>query len=307
MFEQAKSDLEKALDLTQVTGQGLFQEKVSTVIQDVLDHNNPLRRNLPRLRGEGKAWELRQITAQTGHSQPFSLLNDTEEPDTEANIARTPKSFVWKIFLERGKVTQQGRDVGRSWRDLFADEMTAITTFIRDQEEDVTINGDAAVVGGRQFSGLKKLAPAAQTITVAGPLTLRRIDETIDTLISRPNMLVMSKRTRRELWSILQSNQRFVDSIEVTGGFRVTAYAPDIGIFYSQFIANNEGAGVNESRVYVLDTEFIHYGVLTDFRMIPLSRKSSQFEEFDIRGSETLVLANDTKGLAMMEEITPLP
>jgi hypothetical protein len=298
LFGQMRDDLQKALDLATGTGV-LTQPKIDKVIQDTLDHNNPFRANLPRKPGEGEAWLLNRKTAQASGA---GWVNDTEEP-SEGSITRERFSFTFKTLLERGKVTTFMQKAGRSYRDLLADELNDTTQLVKDLEEDGLINGNTGT-NAKQFDGLRVLTPAGQVVSAGpGPLSIRLLDEGMDKSIGRPNMLVMAKRTRRELWSLLASNQRFVDSVEVKGGFRVTAYS-DAAIFYSKDITTTQGGGT-ESDLFILDTEWIWVGVLEEFRSVFLAKTSSQFDSFDIRGSEVLVLANPTKGIARISGIIP--
>lgn len=308
MFELLGDELTKALDVA--TGTGVLTDTpVDKVIQDFLDHNNPLRRNIPRKPGQGESWLFNKKTAQAGHGNK-GFVNDTEEP-SEASFTRSRVSdFTYKTILEKGKVTQMMQDIGRSYRDALADEMNDTSQLVKDQEEDAIINGSVAV-DAKQFEGLRRLKAAGQSVRMAdngAPLTLKKIDELIDVLLGRVNMLVTSKRARRELWSLLQIYQRFIDSIAVRGGFKVTAYGPDAGIYVSQYIPTNQEVGTSGatcSEMYALDTDYVFMGVLRDFRMVPLAKASSQYDAFDIRGSEVLVVSNNAKGLGYLDAITP--
>ncbi len=293
------SDLKKALDLSGVTGV-LTQDEVDTAIQDVLDHQNPLRMNIPRRNGAGESYLLNRKTAQPG---PGGFVNDTEEP-TPVSFTRGRVTFPYKTILRRGKVTKFAQSVGASYKDLLANEIADTTLLVRDDEEYALINGSVAG-NPKEFDGLRIQSPAGQTISAGpGALSLALLDQAIDKVLGRPNMMIMSKRSRRKLWALLQQNQRFVDSVEVTGGFRVTAYAPDIGIFYSQWIADNQGGGT-ESDLFVIDSQHVFVPWLENFGMVPLAKTSSQFDEFDVRGVETLVVANPERAIARIEEITP--
>jgi hypothetical protein len=106
----------------------------------------------------------------------------------------------------------------------------------------------------------------------------------------------MSKKANRKLNALLQAQQRFVDTMEVKGGFRVQVYN-GIPIFRSIWIseAQTQGTANNATDIYVLDTSAVWVGELTPLRMARLAQKSSQGGEFDIYEDVALVLANDIK------------
>ncbi len=86
--------------------------------------------------------------------------------------------------------------------------------------EETFITGDTAV-DANSFDGLRKQVAAGQTITVSangGPLTLSLLDQLIDLILgTKPTLLLMSKRTRRKLKSLLQASAHYVERGEEFG------------------------------------------------------------------------------------------
>lgn len=295
-----RESLRKALDLAGVTGK-TTQPEVDKVINDLIDYNNPLRMNIPREPGSGEAYLLNRRSA--GGTAAF--VNDTEElADSNSTYARV--TFPFKTIQERGKVTQFAQDAGRSYKDLLAEEMETAGRTVGNKEEDAIINGSVAG-NAKEFDGLR--IQATETVsagTNGGVLTLDLLDQTFDACLGKPKLLVMSKRTRRKLYSILQATQRFVDTTEVKGGFRVLAYN-DAAVFYSQFIsdAQTQGTAVNASDAFAIDTDYVFMAVLAEAKMIPLAKTSSQFDAFDVRVSEALVVNNNKYGVSRLLGIIP--
>jgi hypothetical protein len=285
--------LKKALNMANA-GNVMQQPLVDQVLQELIEVNNPLRQNLPRKPGSGSDWILNQ---RTSRGAAASFVDDTDEP-AETQSTYIPKKFPYKTVIQRGKVTRKLQAVGKSLLDIQAEEVSNALQSVRDAEEDAMINGDSAV-NPKQFNGLRKLIPPGQ-IAVAGangaPLTLDLLDEAIDLNRGNPNMLIMSKRANRKLNALLQAQQRFTDTVEVKGGFRVQVYN-DIPIFRSIFVSDSQVQGnSNETTdIYVLDTTSVWVGELTPLKMLNLAQKSSQFGEFDIFEDITLVLGNDIK------------
>lgn len=282
------NQLKKALDIASA-GDALHQPLVDRVIQELIEVNNPIRKNLPRKPGSGTEYILNQRTARgTG-----AFVNDTEEP-TDTNSSYAQKKFPFKTIVHRGKPTRKLQAVGRSLLDIEAEEVESGLQVIRDTEENALINGDSAV-NPKEFNGLRKLIPVGQ-VADAGvqPLTLDRLDEAIDLNRGVANMIIMSKKGNRKLNALLQAQQRFVDTTEVNGGFRVQVYN-GIPIFRSIFITDDQGVGNNETDIFILDTNGVWVGELTALKMERLAKKSSQFTEFDIFEDIALVLGNDLK------------
>jgi len=305
MTPDFRESLRKALDLAAIAGK-TTQPEVDKVIQDLINYNNPLRAAIPRVPGSGEAYLLNRRTA-TGTAD---FVNDSEEPgDTDSTYDR--KTFSFKTILERGKVTQFAQDAGRSYKDLLAEEMDNASRVVRNKEEDAIINGSVSA-NPKSFDGLRILTPSGQVIEAGGSggdgdvLSLTLMDEAFDLCLGSPDVVICSKRTRRKLYSLLQATQQFVGTTEVKGGFRVMAYN-DAGAFYSQFISDAQTQGDSDiaSDLFVLDTDFVSMAVLSEAKMVPLAKTSSQFDAFDVRVSEVLVMKNPVYGIARLAGIIP--
>jgi hypothetical protein len=285
--------LKKALNMANA-GTQLQQPLVDRVLQELIEVNNPLRQNFPRKPGSGSEWILNQRTSRGAGG---SFVDDTDEPvETQASYAQ--KKFAYKTVIQRGKVTRKLVAVGKSLLDIEAEEVENALQAVRDAEEDALINGDSTV-NPKQFNGLRKLTPAGQ-VAVAGangaPLSLDLMDQVIDLNRGNPDMLIMSKKANRKLNALLQAQQRFVDTMEVKGGFRVQVYN-GIPIFRSIFISEAQTQGTSNvcTDIFVVDTSAAWIGELTPLKMLRLATKSSQFSEFDIFEDLALVLGNDIK------------
>ncbi|MCX5786062.1 MAG: phage major capsid protein [Elusimicrobia bacterium] len=285
--------LKKALDMANAGG-ALQQPMVDKVLQELIEVNNPLRVNLPRKPGSGSAWILNQRTSRGAGA---SFVNDSEEPtETQGGVAQ--KTFPYASILDRRKITRKLQAVGKSMLDVEAEEVENGLQNVRDTEENALINGDSSV-NNKQFNGIRKLIPPGQ-MAIAGangaPLTLELLDAAIDMNRGNPSMLIMSKKANRKLNGLLQAQQRFTDTMEVKGGFRVQSYN-GIPIFRSIWIsdAQTQGTATNCTDIFVLDTSAVWIGELTPLKMLRLAQKSSQGSEFDIFEDITLVLANDIK------------
>ena len=243
------------------------------------------------------------------------FVADTDTID-ESTSAYTQTSFAFKTLGAKGKITRKAQAIGRTYAQILADEIEAKAMDYRDYEDWAIAWGDATTPA--QFSGLNKLCDSGQrlattTSAVGDALTLADLDAGIDLITSSPpDMMICSRRTRRKINSLLQAQQRFVDSIEVKGGFKIMSYN-EIPIYVSTNITDTctfsgsaitSSTGASTSVIFILSTQDVFMGVLTEVTVQPLAKSSSQFDEFDIYADEALVVKN-YKGLSQIIGFDP--
>jgi len=301
-----REDLRKALDIATGVTQGLYQPKIDKVIADLIDHRNPLWQNLPRKGADTLNYDYRQKTAQTGGTGG-GFIGDTTEPSSDAGFTRVPVSVRHKAVLERGGVTTAMQKSGRSYRDLLADEIHDVTLLVRDTIEAAMVS-DA--VSATKMDGIRESTPAGQTILAAtngAELTLDLLDQVIDKCDGNPDMIVCSKRTRRQIKALLQAHLEVPDLKEVKGAFKLLAYS-DIPIYTTSRITDVQEEGTSGtacSDLFVIDTEYVWLSMLEDVHMVPLAKTTSQADKFDIRGMMALIVKDAVKGLARLHGLTP--
>ncbi len=300
-------DIFKALGVTSVDGSAqagdiLIQPEVDKIIGQLVDYKNPLRQNIPRKRGSGKAWILNR--RQEGETGP-QWVADTDTISEDQGKYTQP-SFDYKTLASKGKVTRKLQAVGRTYADILAEEIEGRSIEFKNVEDQGIITGNSTS-NSLQFDGLKVLVGVDQGIfaggsgvATGGALTLSLMDQLVDKAIFDPDMIVTSRKIRRSLNALLQANQRFVDKIEVKGGFKVMSYN-DIPIFTSTNVVDTQTfdgftvtaeTGGALSSIYCLDSEHMWMGVLTEVTIMPLAKTSSQFDEFDIFEDSALVSRN---------------
>jgi len=298
-------DILKALDVS-AAGTVLIQPEIDRVVAQLVDYRNPLRQNLPRKKGSGDAWYI--IRRTPSGTTPAQWVADTDDI-TEDEGTYTKVAFYYKTIVARVKVTRKMQAIGRSYADILADEIEARALEFKDKEDYAYVIGaSTANASSKQFQGLMYLLQsAAQTVpvtasTTAGTLTLAKMDEAMDLSTGTIGMIIMSKRTRRKLNALLQANQRFVNTIEVKGGFVTLAYN-EAPIFTSNNIPNTvayaaDGTTVSSltsgsaSFIEFVDLDNVWVGELTPVTVLPLAKTTSQYDVIDIFCDETVVLRN---------------
>jgi HK97 family phage major capsid protein len=107
------------------------------------------------------------------------------------------------------------------------------------------------------FSGINALIPAGQTLSMGtngGALTLDKLDELIDMVKpGKPELLLMSKRTRRQLKQQRRSAGYMLETSINQFGQQVETY-DGIPLVVDDFVPDNvaQGTGVNTSSIYAL-------------------------------------------------------
>jgi len=127
---------------------------------------------------------------------------------------------------------------------------------VRQKFEDTFINGDTGV-DAKSFDGLDKMCAAGQTVSMGAngaSLTLAKLDELIDAVKGgKPDMLVMSRRSRRSLNALARSSGSFLEADRNEFGLMMQYY-DGIPIGVCDNVADNKTVGTSSdcSTIYAL-------------------------------------------------------
>lgn len=296
--------LKKSLEEADISSLFLGRE-IDNVIVELVDFLNPVRQSLQRRPGSGKSYLVRKRAAGV---TPATFVSDTGT-FTEETGSYTDTEFQYRTLGTQGKVSRRVQKTGRLLADLLREEMEAKAREVRDQEEKAIFFGNSPDVVADEFGGLNERMNAntgqivALTNTGTGvDLTLAKLDEAIDLNIGNPGLIVTSRTGRRKINALLQSQQRFIDRTEIAGGFRVTMYN-DIPVVASTQVPDTLDittggtisalTGGSSTAIFIIDLQDVFMSVLSELSVLPLARRSSQFQEFDIFMDEALVVRDD--------------
>ncbi len=126
-------------------------------------------------------------------SVPLKILGGDADVD---NFVQASRRNVQDI--EAAVIQQKAKALARKWSDTF-------------------INGDVSV-DAKSFDGIDKIAsglPAGQTVSMGtngGTLTLAKLDELIDAVKTKNIALIMSRRSRRTLQSLVRTSGAVLES-----------------------------------------------------------------------------------------------
>jgi hypothetical protein len=318
--------LQKALEITKdvnlpdtgwVTGVAnlIEQEEIQNEVARLVDYQNPLRQNMPRIPGRGSAF---RFTTRTAGTTPAAFIGETTSDAIRSAGSRNRETRAFKTIIARGRIGRFSQAVGDSLLDLLGDELEARAEDYRDFEDLAMIQGDAlanvvAYDGFDRLLGLKGMPGAAGTTytnqviyptgmapAVGATLTGNLMDQLVDKVVhGEPNMIVCSRAGRRALLKIIHAATRYLDKVEVVGGHKLPAWM-GIPIFVSTNIpdvATTIGAGGTYlsytggtfTTIYCLSTENVFISELTRLTTMPLAQTSSQWSEFDMFSDQVLV------------------
>jgi hypothetical protein len=309
----ANEELIRALNEANV-GSVLKQPEVDKIVTQLVNYRNPLRQNFPRKQGSGSQWILDR---RAPGSTPAAFVADTDDL-TEDTGAYTQATFDYKTLATRGKVTRKSQAIGMTFGRILADEMERKAEDFKDKEDHALIWGQKAAntpvtgIGGtKEFDGINFLTGNTILVTTSingDALTSTIMDKAIDDL-RQPDqgsiIIIASFLGRRKLNALLQSQQRFVNEMEVKGGFKVISWN-NIPIFTSTNIGDalqfngsiiNSLTGGSTTAIFVVDTSKVWVGELTPLSVLPLAKVSSQYDEFDIYEDQTVV-CRDTQAIS---------
>jgi hypothetical protein len=225
------------------------------VIETILEES-PMLRVMPFLEVEGNSFKYTQENTLGGAA--FYPVNGVW---SEAAATFTQKTANLAIL---GGDADVDNFVQRARSNV--NDQRAIQTMLKAKDvartwEQTVITGDASA-DPNAFDGLKVLFPSTgasgQVMTPAtggGALTLALLDQLLDLVKGgKPDVLVMSKRTRRKLKSLLTASTHYVESGDNLGR-QILSY-DGIPVLVSDFIADTEaadnGSGSTFSSIYAI-------------------------------------------------------
>lgn len=265
------SQIEKALQLGDVNV--LVPKEIDKVIENLANYENPIRANLPRRPGSGKAWYLVQRTPATDSKIAF-YSPDSKTFTSGGKGSYAEKEFTYRTIGVNGEIMRTAVLATKDQVDLKTEEIEQRILEFKNREEWGLIWAKhfTAPADNYEFDGIDTLLTADRTLVmkvdaVGAVLTLAMMDELIDKCAPyKPAMLIMSLAARRQLNASLQPQQMFLDKMDVKGGFRVPSYL-DIPIFTSSNVPDTLGLnadGVAAQRLAATYVSAIQFTLVGD-------------------------------------------
>jgi hypothetical protein len=237
--------------LTLAESAKLSQDLLQRGVIETIIEESPILERLPFITVEGNSFKYNQENTLPAAS--FFAVNAVW---TEGTASFTQKTASLSILGGDADVDNFIQRTRSSVQDQRAVQTQLRAKSVARKFEDTVIAGDTTV-DSNAFDGLRVLAPAAQEITAGangGPLTLALMDQLVDLVKGgKPDLLLMSKRSRRKLKSLLVASTHYVESGSDQFGRQVLLY-DGIPVLVSDFQPDTETEGTENaaSSVYAM-------------------------------------------------------
>jgi hypothetical protein len=237
--------------LTLAESAKLSQDMLKRGVIETIIEESPILARLPFIQVEGNSFKYNQETTlpTAAFYAPNAVWTEGTATVTQqmANLCILGGDADVDNFIQRTRSNLQ--------------DQRAIQTQLRAKSvarkfEQTFIYGDDSV-DTNSFDGLGILAPSAQEITAdanGGPLTLALLDQLIDLVKGgKPDLLLMSKRTRRKLKSLLAASAHYVESGSDQFGRQVMLYdGIPVEVSDFQLDTETEGSETAASSIYAI-------------------------------------------------------
>ncbi len=237
--------------LTLAESAKLSQDLLQRGVIETIIEESPILERLPFITVEGNSFKYNQENTLPAAS--FFAVNAVW---TEGTATFTQKTANLSILGGDADVDNFIQRTRSSVQDQRAVQTQLRAKSVARKFEDTVITGDTTV-DSNAFDGLRVLAPAAQEITAGangGPLTLALMDQLVDLVKGgKPDILLMSKRSRRKLKSLLAASTHYVESGADQFGRQVLLY-DGIPVLVSDFQPDTETEGTETaaSSIYAI-------------------------------------------------------
>ncbi|HZS01352.1 MAG TPA: phage major capsid protein [Chloroflexota bacterium] len=237
------------VDAARLTTDMLVRGVIETVVED-----SPVLQVLPFESVEGNS--LKYNMEVSPGTASFYAVNATW---TEGAATFATRTATLAILGGDVDVDNFLRRTMSDQNDQRATQIAMKAKAVRRAFETAFVTGDSAT-DPNSFDGLRKLIPASQTLDAGAngaALSLNLLDQLIDMVRGgKPDLLLMSRRSRRKLKSLLQASAHYVETGDQFGR-RVMLY-DGIPVVHSDFVPDDEtlGSGSQLSSIYALSFGF---------------------------------------------------
>jgi HK97 family phage major capsid protein len=219
---------------------------IETLIQD-----SPILQTMPFIEIVGNG-----LTYNRENAAPTAAFVDVGDSWTESTPTFSQVSATLKILGGDADIDNFLLSTRSNLQDLEAAVVQLKAKAVRTKFEDTFVNGDTAV-DTKSFDGIDKLITGGQIVSMGtngATLTLAKLDELIDVVKGgKPQLLLMSRRSRRSLNSLARSAGSFLETDRNEFGEMVTYY-DGIPVGVSDYVPDDQTQGTAEdaSSIYAL-------------------------------------------------------
>jgi HK97 family phage major capsid protein len=219
---------------------------IETVIQD-----SPVLQVLPFIEIVGNG-----LTYNRENAAATAAFYDVGDTWTESTPTFTQITATLKILGGDADIDNFLMATRSNLQDLEAAIVQLKAKALQQKFEDTFVNGDT---GGdpKAFDGIDELCTSGQTVSMGvngGTLTLDKLDELVDTIKGgKPQLLLMSKRSRRTLNGLARSSGAFLETDRNEFG-QMVQYYDGVPIGVSDYVADDQTQGTSSdcSSIYTM-------------------------------------------------------
>jgi HK97 family phage major capsid protein len=196
--------------LTLVEASKLSNDVLLTGVIETIVKDSPILQSLPFIEIVGNG-----LTYNRENAAATAAFYDVGDTWTESTPTFTQITTVLKIVGGDADIDNFLLSTRSNVQDLEAAVVQLKAKAVQQKFEDTFVNGDTAV-DAKSFDGIDKLCDAGQTVSMGtngATLTLAKLDEAIDLVKGgKPDILLMSKRTRRTLNNLARTAGGFLEA-----------------------------------------------------------------------------------------------
>ncbi|MBI2304689.1 MAG: phage major capsid protein [Chloroflexi bacterium] len=238
--------------LTLAEAAKLSQDTLLTGVIETVIYDSPILQVLPFIEIVGNG-----LTYNRENQAATAAFYDVGDAWAESTPTFTQVTATLKILGGDADVDNFLRATRSNIQDLEAAVIQLKAKAVQQKFDDTFINGDATI-DPKAFDGIDKLCSSGQTVSMGtngATLTLDKLDELIDKIKGgRPDLLLMSKRSRRKLTSLSRaSGSGFLETDRNQFGQIIPVYnGIPIGVCDWISDAKTVGTSTDCSTVYVI-------------------------------------------------------
>jgi len=302
----------------------LESPEIQRAVVQLVDRNNPLRENLPRVGGEGAAYYFTTRAAATTLAQ---FVGETTDPDRDVG-ARKLVQFAYKTIAARGRIGRLSAKISSGLFNVLNDELTQRIADFRDYEDYAFIRGNMST-DSNAYDGLNRLLGiqgvdatntaagttfATQVIdavyatgaapSVGATVTAALLDYMLDKVSpNNPSVILCTKAGRRAIVKLIHAQGQYVNTVTVAGGHIVPTWqgvpilvssnvsdaCQNLAVTAASASTYTGFTGGTYTSFYCVAYDDVFVSELTPVTTMPLAQISSQYQDFDIFTDETLV------------------
>ncbi len=237
--------------LTLVEASKLSNDVLLTGVIETIVKDSPILQSLPFIEIVGNG-----LTYNRENAAATAAFYDVGDTWTESTPTFAQITAVLKIVGGDADIDNFLLATRSSVQDLEAAVVHLKAKAVQQKFEDTFVNGDSSV-DTKSFDGIDKVCDAGQIATMGtngATLALAKLDEVIDLIKGgKPDMLLMSKRTRRTMNNLARTSGTFLEADRNDFG-QMTQFYDGMPIGICDYISDAKTVGTSGdcSTVYAL-------------------------------------------------------